>query len=134
MFKIGKLKSVKNENVEVQTVEYEVSSFENGVKLGVEKVKKLRVNISGEFDNTNFLLEFILNKSLKKICMMKRGSKVVFNEFFDSYCIIDGNATFDVDLSVSILRIDKIYSFFVKFKVDALDLVGESEFDYIIEK
>lgn len=103
MFKVGKIKQVKNEKVLIKQSSYEKGSFKDG-KTMYAKVETLSFEITGD----DYTFSFDMSTPIKELLKIPMGEKVDFKKYLfqgETFFNTDGEKGYiDPDMKIIIYR------------------------------
>lgn len=131
MFKVGKLKNVNNEQVNINLVTEEKNNYKTGKKISPEIFKTLSFNISGD----GYSFEFSLNCRLERLLEIPMNKTVDFKDYIllgGSYLNIEGLNSIDPQMNIVITRYLKnrfiiFLTFYTECSYDKSDYSGKIE-------
>ena len=129
MYRIGKIVDASDEKEEFQFIEIEETSFSNQ-KKEITKIKALDIFISGNLDNDNYNLHFVINKPIEEYLDMNNFDRVRIgsNHIVDSYINFNGINYVNLEINAEIMKLSNELNIYIVFQEENKDFFGESEF------
>jgi hypothetical protein len=86
MFRVGQLKDVNNERVNINLVKHETSSYKNGKKVSFEEYNTLSFDVCGN----NYSLCFDMNCKLEELLKIPMNKTIDFKEYvYSGKCLLN---------------------------------------------
>lgn len=129
MYRIGKIVDVFDEKEEVQFIEVEQTSFHSNEKK-TTKIKALEISVSGNLNNDDYSLHFIINKSIEEFINLENYDRIRVsnNHIIDSYIKFNDVTYLNLEINVEIMRLATELNIYFVFQEENKDFFGEVEF------
>ena len=86
MFRVGQLKDVNNERVNINLVKHKTSSYKNGKKVSFEEYNTLSFDVCGN----NYSLCFDMNCKLEELLKIPMNKTIDFKEYvYSGKCLLN---------------------------------------------
>ena len=137
MFRVGQLKDVNNESVNISLVKQERSNYENGKKVSCEEYNTLSFDVSGD----DYSLCFEMNCRLEELLKIPMNETIDFKDYiFSDNCLLNIKKYNGVgpELNIKITRyLDNRFiiflTFYTEYSYDEKNYGGMIEFTFDLD-